>query len=257
MGIPGTVPGARTPLNPIGCSPGGLTLMASALVSSSPGIMLSTSNPLIHPSLAITTLAVPRCIVAVSRLWRVICRGHLGFGVYRFTSVVTRAPPHCYPGVFVPPMWFSSETWKASILPLFSQEQLSRVFSRGPRCDPALSIFAILPRDMWPATRCWSPSSGLLALVRTCHRAAPVCRRWPWLLRQEVSINQEFRFISTKAPDYNKLPPMKKLEVFLNTLGQTDGQVSCPAMNQGGRAMLAGTRGEIGGVPGVARLAFQ
>lgn len=36
----------------------------------------------------------------------------------------------------------------------------------------------------------------------------------------------EYKIMTSLAPDYEKLPPLHKLEVFESALAETDGQVS-------------------------------
>lgn len=41
-----------------------------------------------------------------------------------------------------------------------------------------------------------------------------------------MRLNIEYKIMTNLAPDYEKLPPLHKLEVFECALSQTDGQVS-------------------------------
>lgn len=43
--------------------------------------------------------------------------------------------------------------------------------------------------------------------------------------KQEMKLNTEYRIMTTFAPDYDKLSPLNKLEIFQDALSQTDGQV--------------------------------
>lgn len=43
--------------------------------------------------------------------------------------------------------------------------------------------------------------------------------------RQEMRVHIESKIIASLAPDYDKLPPLHKLEVFQRSMSQTDGQV--------------------------------
>lgn len=40
-----------------------------------------------------------------------------------------------------------------------------------------------------------------------------------------MRLNIEYKIMTSLAPDYDKLPPLHKLEVFETALAQTDGQV--------------------------------
>lgn len=40
-----------------------------------------------------------------------------------------------------------------------------------------------------------------------------------------MRLNMEYKIMTSLAPDYDKLPPLNKLEVFERALAQTDGQV--------------------------------
>ncbi|CAN0449500.1 unnamed protein product, partial [Scytosiphon promiscuus] len=42
--------------------------------------------------------------------------------------------------------------------------------------------------------------------------------------QKEMRVNIEQKIIATLAPDYDKLPPLNKLEVFQRSMSQTDGQ---------------------------------
>lgn len=47
-----------------------------------------------------------------------------------------------------------------------------------------------------------------------------ICHLW-----QEMRLNMEYKIMTSLAPDYDKLPPLHKLEVFESALSETDGQV--------------------------------
>lgn len=48
-------------------------------------------------------------------------------------------------------------------------------------------------------------------------------------------MNMEYKIMTSLAPDYDKLPPLHKLEVFESALSQTDGQVRREGGKNGGR----------------------
>ncbi|CAM9531074.1 unnamed protein product, partial [Ectocarpus sp. 8 AP-2014] len=81
------------------------------------------------------------------------------------------------------------------------------------RFNLSIQRFAILPL---------SNNSGLIGWVPSCDTMHQLIKHFRE--SKEMRLNMEYKIMTSLAPDYDKLPPLNKLEVFERALAQTDGQ---------------------------------
>ncbi|CAN0281463.1 unnamed protein product, partial [Hapterophycus canaliculatus] len=81
------------------------------------------------------------------------------------------------------------------------------------RFNLSIQRYAILPL---------SNNSGLIGWVPNCDTMYLLIKQYRE--SKEMRVNIEQKIIASVAPDYDKLPPLHKLEVFQRSMSQTDGQ---------------------------------